>query len=43
MGFTKKIPLSGPNAIKPTGELGVDYIQVERPDGTLQYYVKPKK
>jgi len=42
MGFTKKIPLSGPNAIKPTGELGVDYIQVERPDGTLQYYVKPK-
>ena len=22
-------------------ELGVDYAQVERPDGTIQYYVKP--
>ena len=40
-GFTKKIPLSGPNAIKPTGELGVDYVQVERPSGEIQYYVKP--
>ena len=42
-GFTKKIPLSGPNHYKPTGELGVDYAQVERPDGTIQYYVKHKK
>ena len=42
-GFTKKIPLSGPNHYKPTGELGVDYMQVERPDGTIQYYVKHKK
>ena len=40
-GFTKKIPLSGPNHYKPTGELGVDYMQVNRPDGTIQYYVKP--
>ena len=42
-GFTKKIPLSGPNHYKPTGELGVDYMQVERTDGTIQYYVKHKK
>ena len=42
-GFTKKIPLSGPNHYKPTGKLGVDYMQVERPDGTIQYYVKHKK
>ena len=42
-GFTKKIPLSGPNHYKPEGELGVDYMQVERPDGTIQYYVKHKK
>jgi|TARA_B100000035_G_scaffold119195_1_gene101109 hypothetical protein len=42
-GFTKKIPLSGPNHYKPKGELGVDYMQVERPDGTIQYYVKHKK
>ena len=40
-GFTKKIPLSGPNHYKPEGELNVDYMQVERPDGTIQYYVKP--
>ena len=42
-GFTKKIPLTGPNHYKPKGELGVDYMQVERPDGTIQYYVKHKK
>ena len=42
-GFTKKIPLSGPNHYKPKGKLGVDYMQVERPDGTIQYYVKHKK
>jgi hypothetical protein len=40
-GFTKKIPLSGPNHYKPTGVYGVDYMQVEKPDGTIQYYVKP--
>ena len=43
LGFTKKIPLSGPNHYKPKGELGVDYVQVERPSGEIQYYVKPKK
>ena len=42
-GFTKKIPLSGPNHYKPTGKIGVDYMQIERPDGTIQYYVKHKK
>jgi len=41
IGFTKKIPLSGPNHYKPKGELGVDYVQVERPSGEIQYYVKP--
>ena len=40
-GFTKKIPLSGPNHYKPEGQSGVDFMQVERPDGTIQYYVKP--
>ena len=42
-GFTKKIPLSGPNHYIPKGELGVDYMQVERIDGTIQYYVKHTK
>ena len=42
-GFTKKIPLSGPNHYKPEGELGVDYMQVERPNGAIQYYVKHTK
>ena len=41
MGFTKRIPLTGPNSGKPSGELGVDYIQIERPDGKIQYYKKP--
>jgi hypothetical protein len=41
MGFTKKIPLSGPNHYKPKGEIGVDYVQVERPSGEIQYYIKP--
>ena len=41
LGFTKKIPLSGPNHYKPEGQSGVDFMQVERPDGTIQYYVKP--
>tara|TARA_Y100001972_G_scaffold1826_1_gene2109 strand:+ start:5322 stop:14024 length:8703 start_codon:yes stop_codon:yes gene_type:complete len=40
-GFTKKIPLSGPNHYKPKGKLGVDYVQVERPSGEIQYYIKP--
>jgi len=40
-GFTKKIPMEGPNHYKPKGELGVDYMQVERPSGVIQYYVKP--
>ena len=42
-GFTKKIPMTGPNHYKPKGKLGVDYMQVERPSGTIQYYVKHKK
>ena len=33
--------MTGPNHYKPEGELGVDYMQVERPSGTIQYYVKP--
>ena len=41
MGFTKRIPLTGPNSGKPSGKLGVDYIQIERPDGRIQYYKKP--
>ena len=41
LGFTKKIPLSGPNHYKPEGQSGVDFMQVERPDGTIQYYIKP--
>jgi len=41
MGFTKRVPLSGPNSGKPSGELGVDYIAIERPDGVIQYYKKP--
>ena len=41
MGFTKRVPLTGPNSGKPSGELGVDYIQIERPDGKIQYYKKP--
>jgi len=43
LGFTKKIPLSGPNHYIPEGQSGVDFMQVERPDGTIQYYIKPKK
>ena len=46
-GFTKRIPFTGKNALpegqKPKGELGVDYIAIQRYDGKIQYYVKPKK
>ncbi len=46
-GFTKRIPFTGKNALpkggKPEGELGVDYIAIQRYDGKIQYYVKPKK
>ena len=41
IGFTKRVPLTGPNSGKPSGKLGVDYIQLERPDGKIQYYKKP--
>ena len=41
-GFTKRVPLTGPNAGKPDGKLGVDYVQIERPDGVIQYYKKKK-
>ena len=40
-GFTKRVPLTGPKAGKPSGVLGVDYVQIERPDGQIQYYKKP--
>ncbi len=36
----KKVPLTGPNSGKPSGKLGVDYVQIERPDGRIQYYKK---
>ena len=39
----KRVPLTGPKSGKPKGELGVDYIQVERPTGILEYWIKPKK
>ena len=46
-GFTKRIPFTGKNALpegaKPKGELGVDYIAIQRYDGKIQYYIKPKK
>mgnify|MGYP003673852454 CR=1 FL=1 len=40
-GFTKRVPFTGPNSGKPKGELGVDYIAIERYDGKIQYYKKP--
>ena len=43
MGFTKRVPFTGPNSGKPKGELGVDYVAIERYDGVIQYYIKPKK
>ena len=43
MGFTKRVPFTGPNSGKPKGELGVDYVAIERYDGMIQYYIKPKK
>jgi hypothetical protein len=46
-GFTKRIPFTGAKALpkggKPEGKLGVDYIAIERYDGKIQYYIKPKK
>ena len=46
-GFTKRIPFTGKNALpegaKPKGKLGVDYIAIQRYDGKIQYYIKPKK
>tara|TARA_R100000734_G_C3319020_1_gene114049 strand:- start:719 stop:7654 length:6936 start_codon:yes stop_codon:yes gene_type:complete len=46
-GFTKRIPFTGKNALpegeKPKGKLGVDYVAIQRYDGKIQYYVKPKK
>ena len=39
----KRIPLTGPKSGKPKGKLGVDYIQVERPTGMIEYWLMPKK
>ncbi len=41
MGFTKRIPFTGPKSGKPNGKLGVDYLAIERYDGLIQYYKKP--
>ena len=38
----KRIPLTGPKSGKPKGKLEVDYIQVERPTGMLEYWLIPK-
>ena len=44
-GFTKRVPFTGPNSWKdgvPKNlKLGIDYVQLERPDGLIQYYKKP--
>ena len=45
-GFTKRVPLTGPNSWSMEGipkglKLGIDYVQLERPDGKIQYYKKP--
>merc|ERR1711981_847598 len=37
-GYTR-IPLTGPKSGKPKGKLGVDYIQVERPTGMIEYWL----
>ena len=37
-----RIPLTGPKSGKPKGKLGVDYIQVERPTGMIEYWLIPK-
>jgi len=39
-GFTKRVPLTGPNSGKPSGVLGVDYVAIKRYDGIIQYYKK---
>ncbi len=41
MGFTKRVPFTGPKSGKPSGKLGVDYVAIERYDGLIQYYKKP--
>ena len=41
MGFTKRVPFTGPKSGKPNGKLGVDYVAIERYDGLIQYYKKP--
>ena len=40
-GFTKRIPLTGPNAGKPKGLPNVDFVAIKRHDGIIQYYKKP--
>jgi len=35
----KRIPLTGPKAGRPDGKLGVDYIEVERYDGVIEYWI----
>ena len=35
----KRIPLTGPKSGKPDGKLGVDYIEVERYDGVIEYWI----
>ena len=41
LGFTKRVPFTGPKSGKPKGKLGVDYVAIERYDGLIQYYKKP--
>jgi len=38
-----RVPLTGPKSGKPKGKLNVDYIQVERPTGVIEYWIIPKK
>jgi hypothetical protein len=38
----KRIPLTGPKSGEPKGKLNVDYIQVERPTGILEYWIMPE-
>ena len=35
----KRVPLTGPKSGKPDGKLGVDYIEVERYDGVIEYWI----
>jgi hypothetical protein len=39
----KRIPLTGPKAGKPDGKLNEDYIEVERWDGVIEYWINLNK